>query len=72
VDNDLHQSYFDTLNQLYEKATYVSLIIFDDFFVKGPGNNIFPGSRLAVKKYLGEDFKNIEPTVGGTYCYINK
>jgi len=72
VDSDLHQSYLDTLNQLCEKVTYGGLIIFDYFFVKGPGNKKLPGSRLAVKEYLGEDFKNIEPTVGGTYCYIKK
>ena len=48
------------------------IIIFDDFFVEGPGNKKFPGSRLAVEQFLGDEFKNIQPTVGGTYCYIKK
>ena len=30
------------------------------------------GCNFIRREYFGEDFKNIEPTVGGTYCYIKK
>jgi len=72
VDSDLYQSYLDTLDMLYEKVVKGGIIIFDDFFVEGPGNKKFPGSRLAVEEFLGDEFKNIQPTIGGTYCYIKK
>ena len=72
VDGDLYQSYLDVLNHLYDKVNHGGIVIFDDFFVEGPGNKKFPGARRAVKEYLGESYEKIEPTIGGTYCYFKK
>jgi len=72
VDGDLYQSYLDTLNLLYEKVNHGGIIIFDDFFVEGPGNKKFPGSRRAVKEFFGENFSLLKTSVGGTYYYIKK
>jgi len=72
IDGDLYQSYLDTLNLLYKKVNHGGIIIFDDFFVEGPGNKKFPGARRAVEEFLGDKFSLLETSTGGTYYYIKE
>lgn len=71
VDGDLYQSYKDTLNNLYPKVAKGGIIVFDDFSEE-KNDEAFPGARLAVKEFLGEDFKKLKMSIGGTYYFVKE
>jgi hypothetical protein len=69
IDSDLYKSYWDCLENLFPKVAKGGIILFDDFPKDDVGG--FPGSRLAVKKYLGEsEYANIQLNKYGVYYYI--
>ncbi len=72
VDSDLYQSYKDTLENLYDLVAKGGVIVFDDFFAEPKVDESFPGSRLAVKEFLGDQFNNLKVSVGGTYYYVKE
>jgi hypothetical protein len=69
MDGDLYQSYKDCLNHLYNKVCKGGIIVFDDF-QEGVDSDPFPGSRLAIKEFFGERYKNLKVSVGGTYYFV--
>lgn len=70
IDGDLYQSYKDTLHYLYDKVVKGGVIVFDDFQSEIDEEERWPGSRLAVKEFLGEKFKDLKVSIRGTYYYI--
>jgi len=72
LDGDLYQSYKDCLVNLYEKVARGGVIVFDDFQGRRPQLDAFPGSRLAIKEFLGKEYKNLKMSVGGTFYYVKR
>jgi hypothetical protein len=70
VDGDLYRSYISTLENLFPKVVPGGIVVFDDFSVGEDANESFPGARQAVKDFLKEDYKNLKPSIGGTYYYV--
>jgi hypothetical protein len=71
VDGDLYSSYMATLTQLYPKVAPGGLVVFDDFLLEETPAEAFPGARKAVKEFFGDDYRRLQPTLGGN-GYIQK
>jgi len=69
IDGDLYQSYKDVLEILFDRVSKGGVIIFDDFAV-GTKEGPFPGAKLAVKNFLGDDFKKIQQSIAGKYYCV--
>lgn len=70
IDGDLYQSYKDTLENLYSKVSTGGIIVFDDFQSEYSGYERWPGSRIAVKEFLGERFFELKLSDRGTYYFV--
>lgn len=69
IDGDLYQSYKDCLEHLFPKVAKGGIIVFDDF--EDGESQAFPGSRLAVKEYLGStEYEKIQLNKYGVYYYV--
>lgn len=70
LDGDLYGSYKACLENLFPKMASGGVIIFDDFEEERK-HAAFPGSRLAVKEFLGlSEYKKIKLSKFGVYYYI--
>ena len=70
IDGDLYQSYMDVLQNLYHKVSPGGVIIFDDF-AEQDNRGFFPGARLAVKEFLGEQlYGSIRINKYGAYYLV--
>ena len=72
VDGDLYSSYKDTLESLYDLVSTGGIIVFDDFLAEHEEEESFPGSRQAVKEFLGEKVNNLKVSIGGTNYLIKE
>ncbi len=72
VDGDLYQSYMDVLKLAYHKVVPGGLIVFDDFLSNNKESERWPGALIAVKDFLGEDYKKIIASERGTYFFIKE
>ena len=70
VDGDLYSSYKDTLENLYDLVSIGGIIVFDDFLADQDEKESFPGSRQAVKEFLGDKISNLKVSIGGTNYFI--
>ncbi len=71
IDGDLYQSYKACLENLFDKVAIGGIILFDDFG-SGTGGG-FPGSRRAVKEFLGEqEYAKIQQNEFGAFFYIKQ
>ena len=70
LDGDLYQSYKDILEYLYNKVAIGGILVFDDFLEGQTEDEKWPGARLAVKEFLGDNYKNMRPSPRGNYYYI--
>ncbi len=71
VDGDLYDSYAATLTHLYPKVASGGIVVFDDFQLAEEPGEAFPGARRAVKEFLGDDYRHLQPTLGGN-GYLRK
>jgi predicted O-methyltransferase YrrM len=67
VDGDPYQSYLATLENLFPNG---GIVVFDDFAVGEDPHESFPGARQALKDFLRDDYRNLKPSIGGTYYYV--
>jgi len=72
VDGDLYSSYKDTLENLYDLVSIGGIIVFDDFLAEQDEKESFPGSRQAVKEFLGDKISNLKVSIGGTNYLIKE
>jgi O-methyltransferase len=70
VDGDLYQSYLATLENLFPKVASGGIVVFDDFAVGEDPHESFPSARQAVRDFLRDDYRNLKPSIGGTYYYV--
>ena len=70
VDGDLYSSYKDTLENLYELVSPGGIIVFDDFLAEQVEGESFPGSRQAVREFLGDKIDNLKVSIAGTNYLI--
>lgn len=73
IDGDLYQSYRAALENLFNKVSKNGVIIFDDFTKEEEEKEEkFPGARLAVKEFLGNEYRNLKSSIKGTCFFIKK
>lgn len=70
IDGDLYASYRDVLHNLYDLVVPGGIIVFDDFQAKKPEQERFPGARIAVEEFFGEDIDKLQVSPGGTFFLV--
>lgn len=71
IDVDLYQSHKIVLENLYDKVSIGGIIVFDDIMAQNEPQP-FPGAKIAVKEFLGNDFNSLKVSVGGNYYYVKR
>jgi len=69
-DGDLYESYRDCLLYLFPKLVSGGIIVFDDFYFEKPLQEKFPGARLAVEEFFGDDIKLLKKSLSGASFFI--
>ena len=72
IDADLYQSYKDVLLNLYNKVVVGGIVVFDDFFADESNNERWPGARVAVTEFLGEEVKKLKVSSKGSFYLIKE
>lgn len=73
IDTSLYQSYKAVLENLFDKVNKGGVIVFNDFTKEEKRKEYSPGTRLAVKEFLGNRYKNLKSSsIKGTCFFIKK